>query len=233
MIYVPLIQINLYKRYFLMIKCTQVCKRYPLGFEALNQVNFELGKGEMVFLTGHSGAGKSTLLKLIAKLDTPCSGEIEVNGIHLNRLKKKNIASYRSSLGIALQSPQLLSNRSVFDNVALPLHIQGTAPLQLSKRVHTALDMVGLLDKKKNLPIHLSQGEQQRLGLARAIVHKPTLLIADEPTGNLDPNLACEIMALFEQFNQAGLSILIATHDLRLIARMKHRILILKGGKIC
>lgn len=217
----------------MMIKFDQVSKRYPGGFEALSQISFALGKGEMAFLTGHSGAGKSTLLKLIASLEPPSSGQIIVNGIHLNELKKKNIAAYRSSLGITFQSPHLLNDRTVFDNVALPLQIQGLTPLMISKRVHAALDMVGLLTKEKMLPLHLSGGEQQRVGIARAVVHKPALLLADEPTGNLDPSLSSEIMKLFEQFNQVGVSILIATHDLALIARMKHRIVMLKGGRVC
>jgi cell division transport system ATP-binding protein len=229
---VPSMHRNLSEHY-LMIKFNQVSKRYPGGFEALSEVNFSLEKGEMAFLTGHSGAGKSTLLKLIAKLETPSSGHMVVNGVHLNQLKKHDIAAYRSSLGITFQSPNLLNDRSVFDNVALPLQIRGTAPLLIAKRVHAALDMVGLLNKEKMLPVHLSGGEQQRVGIARAVVHKPALLLADEPTGNLDPRLSSEIMKIFEQFNQVGVSILIATHDLALIAGMKHRIVMLKGGRVC
>lgn len=217
----------------MMIKFDQVSKRYPGGFEALSQIDFSLQKGEMAFLTGHSGAGKSTLLKLIARLETPSSGQMIVNGVRLNQLKKREIASYRSRLGITFQSPHLLNDRSVFDNVALPLQIQGVPPAMLTKRVHAALDMVGLLNKEKMQTIHLSGGEQQRVGIARAVVHKPALLLADEPTGNLDPSLSSEIMKLFEQFNQVGVSILIATHDLALIAGMKHRIVMLKGGRVC
>jgi cell division transport system ATP-binding protein len=216
-----------------MITFEQVSKRYPGGFEALSQVNFSLQKGDMAFLTGHSGAGKSTLLKLIALLEWPTSGQLYVNGLKLNQLKKRDVAMHRSQLGITFQSPRFLSDRSVFDNVALPLQIQGLAYPMIAKRVHAALDMVGLLSKEKMIPAHLSGGEQQRLGLARAVVHKPALLLADEPTGNLDPKLSSEIMAIFEQFNQVGVSILIATHDLALIARMKHRILMLKGGRLC
>ena len=217
----------------MMIKLDQVSKRYTGGFEALSQVNFSLEKGEMVFLTGHSGAGKSTLLKLIARLETPSAGQIRVNGVDLHTLAKNEIAPYRSTLGITFQSPHLLNDRCVFDNVALPLQIRGTSPLLIGKRVHAALDMVGLLHKEKMFPLQLSAGEQQRIGLARAVVHKPALLLADEPTGNIDPHLSSDIMALFEQFNQAGVSILIATHDLALIAGMKHRIVMLKGGRIC
>lgn len=217
----------------MMIQFDQVTKRYPGGFEALSQVNFTLRKGEMVFLTGHSGAGKSTLLKLVAMLEAPSSGQLIVNGQRLNQLKTKDIANHRSNLGITFQSPNLLRDRTVFDNVALPLQIRGTTPAMISKRVHAALDMVGLLSKEKMLPAHLSGGEQQRVGLARAVVHKPALLLADEPTGNLDPSLSADIMKLFEQFNQVGVSVLIATHDLALIARMKHRIVMLKGGRLC
>ncbi|RUR13677.1 cell division ATP-binding protein FtsE [Legionella sp. km772] len=216
-----------------MITFDQVSKRYPGGFEALSQVNFSLQKGEMAFLTGRSGAGKSTLLKLIALLEWPTSGQLTVNGLRLNQLHKKDVAAHRSRLGITFQSPSLLNDRSVFDNVALPLQIQGLSYPMIAKRVHAALDMVGLLNKEKMLPMHLSGGEQQRIGLARAVVHKPSLLLADEPTGNLDPQLSAEIMTIFEQFNQVGVSILIATHDLALIASKKHRILMLREGRMC
>ncbi|CZG87597.1 TPA: cell division ATP-binding protein FtsE [Legionella pneumophila] len=226
-------QRNLLVQYSMMITFDQVSKRYPGGFEALSQVNFSLQKGEMTFLTGHSGAGKSTLLKLIALLEWPTSGQLTVNGLKLNHLKKRDVAAHRSQLGITFQSPQLLNDRTVFDNVALPLQIQGVAYPMIAKRVHAALDMVGLLSKEKMLPVHLSVGEQQRVGIARAVVHKPALLLADEPTGNLDPKLSSEIMKIFEQFNQVGVSILIATHDLALIAGMKHRIVMLKGGRLC
>lgn len=217
----------------MMIRFDQVSKRYPGGFEALSQVNFSLQKGEMVFLTGRSGAGKSTLLKLIALLEWPTSGQLTVNGLRLNQLHKKDVAAHRSRLGITFQSPSLLNDRSVFDNVALPLQIQGLSNPMIAKRVHAALDMVGLLNKEKMLPMHLSGGEQQRVGLARAVVHKPALLLADEPTGNLDPQLSSEIMTIFEQFNQVGVSILIATHDLALIASKKHRIVMLHEGRMC
>lgn len=217
----------------MMIQFDQVSKRYPGGFEALSQVNFSLEKGEMAFLTGHSGAGKSTLLKLISLLEWPTSGQLTVNGVRLNQLKKKEVAKHRNQLGITFQSPYFLNDRTAFDNVALPLQIQGLSYPMIAKRVHAALDMVGLLSKEKMLPAHLSGGEQQRLGLARAVVHKPALLLADEPTGNLDPKLSTEIMGIFEQFNKVGVSILIATHDLALIASMKYRILMLKGGRMC
>lgn len=217
----------------MMITFDQVSKRYPGGYEALSQVSFSMEKGEMAFLTGHSGAGKSTFLKLIALLEWPTSGQLTVNGLKLNHLKKRDVAAHRSHLGITFQSPHLLNDRTVFDNVALPLQIQGVSYPMIAKRVHAALDMVGLLSKEKMLPLHLSGGEQQRVGIARSVVHKPALLLADEPTGNLDPKLSAEIMSIFEQFNQVGVSILIATHDLALIARMKHRIVMLKGGRLC
>ena len=216
-----------------MIRFEQVSKRYPGGFEALSQVNFSLQKGEMAFLTGHSGAGKSTLLKLIALLEWPTSGQLTVNGLRLNQLKKKEVAAHRSQLGITFQSPHLLNDRTVFENVALPLQIQGMSSAMVAKRVHAALDMVSLLNKEKMLPMHLSAGEQQRVGLARSVVHKPALLLADEPTGNLDPKLSAEIIEIFEHFNKVGVSILIATHDLAMIASMKYRIMMLKGGRLC
>jgi len=217
----------------MMITFNQVSKRYSDGFAALNQVDFSLESGEMAFLTGHSGAGKSTFLKLVAMLEQPTSGQIVVNGVHLNHLKKSNASSFRSQLGITLQSPHLLNDRTVFENVALPLRIKGASSQMITKRASAALDMVGLLNKEKSLPLYLSAGEQQRVGIARAIVHKPALLLADEPTGNLDPALSLEVMKLFEQLNQAGVAVLIATHDLPLIAGMRHRIFMLKEGRLC
>lgn len=216
-----------------MITFNQVSKRYPGGYEALGQVNLSLGKGEMTFLTGHSGAGKSTLLRLVAMLELPSAGQIVVNGQRLDQLKKRDIAHYRSTLGITLQTPCLLNDRNVFANVALPLQVQGIDSRTIVKRVHAALDKVGLLSKERILPQSLSGGEQQRVGIARAIVHKPHILLADEPTGNLDADLSRDIMALFEQLNQAGVGVLVATHDLGLIASMKHRIVMLKGGRVC
>ena len=224
---------NLLMQFSMMIRFNQVSKRYPGGLEALNQVNFSLEKGEMAFLTGHSGAGKSTFLKLIALLERPSSGEILFNGARLDQFKKRDIYRHRLNLGIIFQAPQLLKDRSIFDNVALPLQIQGIVPQMISKRVSAALDMVGLLNKEKMLPNQLSAGEQQRVGIARAVVHKPALLLADEPTGNLDPTLSLEVMKLFAQLNEVGVAVLVVTHDLVLIAGMKHRIIMLKGGKIC
>lgn len=216
-----------------MIQFKQVSKRYPGGHQALSNVDFSLERGEMAFLTGASGAGKSTLLKLAAVLERPTSGDILVHGKSLRAFKKNDVALHRARFGITFQSPHLLFDRTVFENVALPLHIEGVSRPQIIKRVQGALDKVGLLSKEKVLPMHLSGGEQQRVGLARAIVHKPDWLLADEPTGNLDPTLSLDIMQLFEQFNQAGVGVLIATHELSLIARMKHRILWLREGKLC
>tara|TARA_R110002126_G_scaffold110918_2_gene248646 strand:- start:178296 stop:178946 length:651 start_codon:yes stop_codon:yes gene_type:complete len=216
-----------------MIQFRQVSKRYPGGYQALEYVNFTLAKGEMAFLTGCSGAGKSTLLKLIALLERPSGGDILINGASLSKFKKNDIAAHRLRIGVTFQSPHLLQNRTVFDNVALPLYIQGISGAQLAKRVHAALDRVGLLAKENMIPLHLSGGEQQRVGIARAIVHKPDWLLADEPTGNLDPGLSTDIIELFEQFNQAGVGVLIATHELSLIASMQHRVLWLKEGRLC
>ena len=216
-----------------MIKCNHISKKYTNGFEALSQVNFNLEKGEMAFLTGHSGAGKSTLLRLVALLERPTSGTLIVDGKNLAHMKPKERAVYRSTLGITFQSPTLLMDRSVFENVAITLQIQALPQDIITKRVHSVLDLVGLLPKANLLPHQLSGGEQQRVGIARSVVHKPKLLLADEPTGNLDSVMAAEMMQLFSQLNQSGVAVLIATHDLALIASMKNRIVMLKGGRIC
>jgi cell division transport system ATP-binding protein len=220
-------------QFLMMIRFNQVSKRYPGGYDALSQVNFSLNKGEMIFLTGASGAGKSTLLQLIALLDTPSTGHIVVNNQRLDRLKMREIAHYRSNMGITFQTPKLLTDRCVFENVALPLRIQGIPQKTVKQRVHATLDKLGLLAKEKKLPYQLSGGEQQRIAIARAVVHKPPLVLADEPTGNLDPTQSKDIMTFFEHLNQSGVSIIIATHDLALIASMKHRIVLLKGGRLC
>lgn len=225
--------INLWMQYLTMITFNQVSKRYPGGFDALLNVDFSLEKGEMAFLTGHSGAGKSTMLRLIALLSKPTEGEIIVNGQAIHQFKRRELAHYRTQLGIIFQSPHLLQDRSVFDNVALPLLIQGANHQMIVKRVRASLDMVGLLHKEKMFPRMLSFGEQQRVGIARAVVHRPLVLLADEPTGNLDPTLSLDVMKLFEQFSQVGVTVLIASHDIALIVGMKHRIVMLKQGKIC
>ncbi len=215
-----------------MIRFDDVSKRYPGGHDALKQVSFELNKGEMAFLTGRSGAGKSTLLKLIMIMEIANQGQILVNGKNLNRLPKRQIPLYRRRIGVVFQDHQLLFDRSVYENIALPLQIEGYSKHEAGRRVRAALDKVGLLKKEKLNPITLSGGEQQRIGIARAVVNRPQILLADEPTGNLDPELAAEIMLLFEQFNQIGVSMLIASHDLSLITRLKHRMLTLENGTL-
>lgn len=215
-----------------MIRFEQVSKRYKHGHEALNNVNLHVKQGEMVFVTGHSGAGKSTLLKLIMRLEAPSFGQVYVSGQNLSRLPKHQIPYLRRHIGVVFQNHHLLSDRTIFDNVALPLLIEGYHPRDIGRRVRAALDKVGLLNKEKLLPIMLSGGEQQRVGIARAVVNKPTVLLADEPTGNLDPRLAAEIMRLFADFNQVGVTVLVASHDLALITRMHNRVLTLQQGQI-
>ncbi len=215
-----------------MINFENVSKRYASGYEALSQVNFSLDDGEMAFLTGHSGAGKSTLLKLIMLIERASRGQVMVSGKNLNRIRRRQIPYYRRHIGLVFQDHQLLFDRNVYDNVALPLIIAGAQPRDIGRRVRAALDKVGLLSKENLNPLALSGGEQQRVGIARAVVNKPALLLADEPTGNLDPQLSAEIMNLFEQFSQVGVSVLVATHDLSLIARMNRRIMTLKDGRM-
>ena len=215
-----------------MIVLDNVSKRYPGGFEALNQVNLHIERGEMAFLTGHSGAGKSTLLKLIMLMERPNQGQILVGGQNLNRIPRRQIPYYRRHIGVVFQSHHLLFDRSVFQNVALPLEIAGVSHRDIGKRVRAALDKVGLLKKESLSPLALSGGEQQRVGIARAIVNKPSVLLADEPTGNLDPDLSEDIMHLFEQFNQVGVTVLIASHDLALISHLKHRVIRLEQGRL-
>lgn len=213
-----------------MIRFDNISKRYPSGLEALKRVNFELEAGEMAFLTGPSGAGKSTLLKLLMLMERPSSGTLLINGKNLNRLSRSLIPSYRRQIGVVFQNHQLLSDRSVFENVALPLQISGYPSSETGRRVRAALDGVGLLGKESHNPLTLSGGEQQRVGIARAVVHKPKILLADEPTGNLDPALSAEIMALFRRFQSVGVTILIATHDINLINSLDHRIMHLEDG---
>ncbi len=215
-----------------MIQFDDVSKRYEGGHTALNHLSFQVERNEMVFLTGHSGAGKSTLLKLIMMMERATSGQVFVDGKNLNRMPARKIPEHRRGVGVVFQNHQLLFDRSVFDNVALPLIIAGFQPRDVGRRVRAALDKVGLLNKEKKNPITLSGGEQQRVGIARAVVNKPALLLADEPTGNLDPELSAEIMHLFEQFNQVGVTVLIASHDLSLIARLPHRLISLKEGQL-
>jgi cell division transport system ATP-binding protein len=215
-----------------MIRFDEVSKRYDGGSEALSRVSFELADGEMSFLTGHSGAGKSTLMKLIILMERASQGQVIVNGTNLNRVSRRQVPALRRNVGVVFQNHQLLFDRTVYDNVALPLTIAGFSPKEVGRRVRAALSKVGLSDKEKKYPVALSGGEQQRVGIARAVVNKPPLLLADEPTGNLDPELSQEIMDLFSQFNQVGVSVLIATHDLDLVQRMAKRELILRQGHL-
>ena len=215
-----------------MIRFDNVSKQYPGGFEALLGVNYHLPRGQMAYLTGHSGAGKSTLLKLIAMIERPSRGQIFVDGVNLNQIGKNKIPYIRRNIGIIFQNHQLLNDRNVYQNVAMPLIIAGYRHQEVSKRVRAALDQVDLLNKENAMPITLSGGEQQRVGIARAIVHKPPLLLADEPTGNLDPELSKEIMQLFERFNQVGVSVLIASHDLNLIDEMGYPVISLDDGQL-
>lgn len=213
-----------------MIRFDNVCKRYPGGHEALSNVSFHLPRGEMAYLTGHSGAGKSTLLKLIALIERPSRGNLLLDGINLSSVGNNKIPYIRRNIGIIFQNHHLLYDRTVFDNVALPLIIAGFQHREIGSRVRAALDQVGLLNKEKSAPITLSGGEQQRVGIARAIVHKPGLLLADEPTGNLDPELSKEIMELFARFNDVGVTVLIASHDLGLIKQMGSPVVSLSHG---
>lgn len=215
-----------------MIRFQSVTKRYPGNPDALAGASFRLGEGAMAFLTGHSGAGKSTLLKLIALIERPTQGQIEVDGLDLAKVHGRDVAHFRRRLGIVFQNHGLLMDRTVFDNVALPLVIAGYDHQDIAKRVHAALDMVGLLAHERKLPVMLSAGEQQRVGIARAVVNKPRILLADEPTGNLDPELSREVMHLFEQFNDVGVTVLVATHDVDLIRSLGHPVLRLDHGKM-
>jgi len=215
-----------------MIRFVNVFKRYDGGHEALSNVNCHLEKGKLTFLTGHSGAGKSTFLKLIPLIEKTTRGEIVFDGKNLSRLKPREIPYLRRKIGIVFQDNNLLEDRSIFHNVALPLIIAGNHPSEVGGRVRAALDKVGLLKKEKMMPVALSGGEQQRVGIARAVVNRPNLLVADEPTGNLDPELSQEIMQLFEQFTQIGTTVIVATHDHNLIARMNHRLIALRAGEI-
>ncbi|WP_018692253.1 cell division ATP-binding protein FtsE [Algicola sagamiensis] len=215
-----------------MIKFEQVSKTYAGGVKALDQVSFHLKAGEMAFLTGHSGAGKSTLLKLLSLMERPSVGRVLINNHNLNDIHKGQIPYLRRDIGMIFQNHCLLMDRTVFDNVALPLVIEGYSRREIDKRVNAALEKVGLMHKVRCYPTMLSGGEQQRIGIARAVVNMPPILLADEPTGNLDPELSKEIISIFEAFNRAGVCVLIATHDLGLIARMKYRTLTLKEGRM-
>ena len=215
-----------------MILFKNVSKRYPDGYVALNNIDLTVQTGEMVFLTGHSGAGKSTLLKLIAALERPTSGTISISGQNIAQLKPAAIPYLRRKIGFVFQDHKLLFDRNAFDNVLLPLQISNFDSKTVASRVRAALDKVGLLRKEKSMPIALSGGERQRLCIARAVVHRPSILIADEPTGNLDVEYAHDIMTMFTSFNQVGVTVLIATHDASLLEDKQHRILSLRQGTL-
>jgi cell division transport system ATP-binding protein len=215
-----------------MIRFDNVTKRYEKGREALRDVSFEAKAGELIFLTGRSGAGKSTLLKLIALIERPTRGQVLIEGRNIGRLPERLIPAHRRKIGMVFQDHKLLEDRSVFENIALPMIIAGYAQREIRGRVRAALDYVGLLNKEKNTPAMLSMGEQQRIGIARALVARPTLLIADEPTGNLDPDLSLDIMKLFSRFNEVGVTMLIATHDLGLVEQLGGRRIVLENGTI-
>lgn len=215
-----------------MIQLEEVTKRFPGGQEALAGLSLAIDKGEMVFVTGHSGAGKSTLLRLIALIERPTSGQVIVDGQNTQRVKRRRIPAYRRQIGMVFQDHKLLYDRPVFDNVALPLIIAGMGYREAGRRVRPALEQVGLLHKEKQNPETLSAGEQQRVGIARAIVSRPKLLIADEPTGNLDPDLSLEVMRIFRRFNEVGVTLLIASHDIDLIDKLGCRRIALEDGRL-
>ena len=215
-----------------MIRFDTVSKRYPGGADALSGVSFELAEGEMAFLTGNSGAGKSTLMKLIILLERPSQGQVFVNGVNLNRISRRQVPMVRRGVGVLFQNHHLLFDLTVYENVALPLEIAGFARREASRRVRAALSKVGLSDKENKYPNTLSGGEQQRVGIARAVVNKPPILLADEPTGNLDPSLSREVMDLFHQFHLVGVCVLIATHDIGLVREMTYRELVLRDGRL-
>ena len=215
-----------------MVSFSAVAKRYPGGKSALESVSFALEAGEMAFLTGRSGAGKSTLLKLIPAIERPTSGAVIVNGQNVGALKRGAIPYLRRNIGLVFQDQKLLYDRSVYDNVMLPLAFSGQPPQEAAKRVRAALDKVGLLAREKSNPIELSGGEQQRLAIARAVVNRPALLVADEPTANLDAESAARVVDIFVAFHQVGVTVLIATHDQSLIQRYGKRVLHLADGKL-
>jgi cell division transport system ATP-binding protein len=215
-----------------MIELHNVSKRYPNGYKALDNVNFHLAPGDFAFLTGHSGAGKSTLLKLLAAIEQPSAGQIRIGEFNLENLSARRIPELRRQIGMILQTPNLLMNRTVFDNVALPLIISGYSNKDITKRVRAVLAKVSLSDRENYFPYELSGGEQQRIAIARAIINKPAVLLSDEPTGNLDPQLASELMHLFAQFNRLGMTVLIASHDLNLINNFNYPQFTLNEGKL-
>ena len=215
-----------------MIRFEHVYKRYPNGRDALSDLSLHVASGEIAFLTGHSGAGKSSLLKLIALIERPSRGQLIVNGQNVAGVSRAKIPAFRRQIGIVFQDHKLLNDRTIFDNVALPLIIASLGTKEIGKRVRAALDQVGLLGREQSLPQELSTGEQQRVGIARAVVSKPAILIADEPTGNLDPELSVDVMTIFRRFNDVGVTVLVASHDTYLLERFPVRRIRLEGGRI-
>ena len=215
-----------------MIVFDRVHKRYPNGHEALSNVSLRIAPGEMVFLTGRSGAGKSSVLKLIALLERPTRGTVTVNGINTTTLRSRGVPAFRRQVGVVFQDHKLLMDRPVFDNVALPLVVADTPLREIDRRVRAALDQVGLLGKEGVLPSELSIGEQQRVGIARAVIARPPVLIADEPTGNLDHGLALEVMRVFKRFQEVGVTVIIATHDLGLVKEFGQREIVIENGQV-
>ena len=215
-----------------MVSFSAVVKRYPAGQEALRDVSFSIEAGELAFLTGRSGAGKSTLLKLIPAIERPSSGSVIVNGQNVGALKRAAIPYLRRNLGLVFQDQKLLYDRSVYDNVMLPLSFSAHAPREAARRARAALDKVGLLAREKANPVQLSGGEQQRLAIARAVVNRPAVLVADEPTANLDAESAARVLDIFVAFNQVGVTVLIASHDQALVERYGKRVLRLRDGKL-
>jgi cell division transport system ATP-binding protein len=215
-----------------MIRFDRVSKRYPNGRDALREVSLQVEPGEFVFLTGRSGAGKSSILKLIGLLERPTRGSVTVNGQDTASLPARAIPAYRRRLGMVFQDHQLLMDRPVYDNVALPLVVADAPFRDIDKRVRAALDQVGLLEQVRALPSELSVGEQQRVGIARAVIGKPVVLIADEPTGNLDRGLALDVMRLFRRFQEVGVTVVVATHDLSLVEEFGQRRIHIDDGKV-
>ncbi len=215
-----------------MIRFDAVGKQFPGGHEALRGLDLEVEPGEMVFITGHSGAGKTTLLRLIALLERPSRGQLLFDNRNLQGVRGRQIAYHRRKVGMIFQDHKLLTDRNVFDNVALPLRIAGCREAELVKRVQASLDLVGLLHRDKANPAHLSSGEQQRIGIARAFVRRPPVILADEPTGNLDPGLSAEIMQLFCKLSDIGMTLLIASHDLHLVKALQKRVIVLEQGRL-